>query len=407
MQHRLVQAVEQAFGWSGPQKLGTEVALGTIADRNLTESLLTPHRLLDLIMRRSLNAPQFRCFQAGEELHPSRYLSDAVSRRGQSVRIPDMHRLGHLINEGCTLVLDELNFFDPTMEVACRALQWWSHELVQVNTYLTTQDASGFNLHWDDHDVIVLQLAGEKNWEVRGASRQAPMYRDAEPNNEAPENVLWAGTMRPGDVLHIPRGYWHQATRNDQGYGYSFHATFGFVKRAGANWIAWLADRAREHELFRHDLERWTCEGSSETQQAELTQAATQLLEAHPPTEFLKAREQQRPAARHIPYLSIFGELAEVVCISEFPPHFEEGEGVVSVLACGKKITFAAQALPALLLLLSGAPVRVAEVTCETGVDAQQLAEVLVQEKMCAQVSPELSSGYIGLVTNETFSKVP
>src|SRR5699024_12539348 len=92
-------------------------------------------------------------------------------------------------------------------------------------------------------------------------------------------------TMRPGDVLHIPRGYWHQATRNDQGYGYSFHATFGFVKRAGANWIAWLADRAREHELFRHDLERWTCEGSSETQQSELTLAATQLLEAHPPTE--------------------------------------------------------------------------------------------------------------------------
>ncbi|WP_407077529.1 JmjC domain-containing protein [Streptomyces sp. SCSIO 30461] len=65
----------------------------------------------------------------------------------------DMHRVGALMREGCTMVLDEVDFFDPAMEATCRALQWWAHELVQVNAYLTTQDASGFKLHWDDHDV--------------------------------------------------------------------------------------------------------------------------------------------------------------------------------------------------------------------------------------------------------------
>ncbi|HEY1571331.1 MAG TPA: hypothetical protein VGG05_08325 [Pseudonocardiaceae bacterium] len=62
-----------------------------------------------------------------------------------------MEKLGQLIESGCTIVLDTLDALDPTMEITCQALQWWAHELVQVNVYLTTAEAAGFNLHWDDH----------------------------------------------------------------------------------------------------------------------------------------------------------------------------------------------------------------------------------------------------------------
>jgi ribosomal protein L16 Arg81 hydroxylase len=117
-----------------------------------------------------------------------------------------MDQLGRLMAAGCTIVLDTLDSFDPTMDVTCQALQWWSRELVQVNTYLTTGEASGFNLHWDDHGVIIVQLSGEKSWEVRGPSRVAPMYRDAAVNNEPSDTIVWAGTLQAGDVMHIPAG---------------------------------------------------------------------------------------------------------------------------------------------------------------------------------------------------------
>lgn len=211
--HYLVESIEKALGWNGPQLLGRGFARGSISDPDLCARLLTPTRLLDLIMRRSLSSPQFRCFRGGAELHPDAYLSNVVTRRGQSLSMARMDRLGQFIRAGCTIVLDTLDSFDATMEVACQALQWWSRELVQVNTYLTTNDAAGFNLHWDDHDVIIVQLGGEKSWEVRGLSRTAPMYRDVERNDSPSEEIVWSGTMKTGDVIHIPRGYWHQATR--------------------------------------------------------------------------------------------------------------------------------------------------------------------------------------------------
>lgn len=160
MDHRFVNAIEKALDWDGPAVLGSRFARGNIADLDMLDQLLNPKKLLDLVMRRSLNAPQFRMFQGGSELHPSRYIQPSVTRRGQAIPMADMRRVGELLRSGATLVLDEVDFFDPAMEATCRALQWWCHELVQVNAYLTTQDASGFNLHWDDHDVIIVQSQG-------------------------------------------------------------------------------------------------------------------------------------------------------------------------------------------------------------------------------------------------------
>jgi hypothetical protein len=356
-------------------------------------------------MRRSLNAPQIRVFQAGAEIHPGRFLDDSVNRRGQGVRTANMRRLGRLLEEGCTIVLDQVDFFDPTMEVACRALQWWSGETVQVNTYLTTQAVGGFPLHWDDHDVIVVQLAGQKSWEVRGQSRPVPMFRDAVPNDTPPDDVLWSGTLRAGEVMHIPRGFWHQATRANQGTGYSLHATFGFPKRTGVNWLAWVADQARKSELFRHDLNGDFSSEEQERRWANLTTFAADLAAEHSVDSYLRSHRDELPVGRHIETRSVFGAPDAVVCVTAMPPRFERDESGVAVIAAGKRIVFAEKALPALYLLLSGAPVELDEVENTTGLKIGKLVDVLLEEGLCAELTPELRSGYTGLVTIGARSK--
>ncbi|MFE4869487.1 JmjC domain-containing protein [Streptomyces sp. NPDC056682] len=395
MEHQLINAIETALGWDGPGELGKGFARGSMSDPALAARILTPNRLLDIAMRRSLNRPQFRCFQKGEEVHPAVYYTDVVSPRGQSIPTVNMRSLGRLLGEGATLILDQLNIFDPTMEVACRALQWWSRERVQVNAYLTANDAAGFPLHWDDHDVVIVQLAGEKEWEVRGTSRAVPLYRDADPNTTPSGETVWSGVMRTGDIMHIPRGHWHQATRTGSGLGKSLHVTFGITQRTGASWLAWLADWCRERETFRHDLDR----GPGASSDA-LTKSAVQLIGERTPADFLAAYEQQTTLPRHVPYLDILGPLDAVVCTTRFRPEIRENGDTVDILASGKKLTLAVKALPALRLLLSGKPVVLDQAAAAVGAEVVEVAEILVKEEMCAVLTPELSSGYTGLVTN-------
>ncbi|AGI89052.1 Cupin 4 family protein [Streptomyces albidoflavus] len=393
MEHQLVSAVERALGWSGPEEIGKGFARGNIGDPDLVSRILTPNRLLDIAMRRSLSRPQFRCFQKGDEVHPAVYYTDSVSPRGQSIPMVNMRSLGRLLDEGATLILDQANVFDPTMEVACRALQWWSHERVQVNAYLTTNDAAGFPLHWDDHDVVIVQLAGEKEWEVRGTSRPAPMYRDADPNSTPTDEIVWSGVMRTGDVMHIPRGHWHQATRTGSGSGKSLHVTFGVTKRTGASWLAWLGDWCREQEIFRHDLDRRDPVGGQA-----LLEAATRLIGERSPADYLAAYEQATTLPRHVPYLDILAPLDTVVCTTHFPPQIHESGETVTVVVSGKRLTLAAKAVPALRMLLSGQPVSLERAAALVGADVAEVAEILVKEELCATLTPELSSGYTGLV---------
>lgn len=391
MDHYLVKAIEKAFDWDSSQPLGQAFALGTMADINLCARLLTPAKLLDLIMRRSVSPPQFRCFQGGEELHPDAYVASVATRRGQSLPMARMDQLGRLMASGCTIVLDTLDSFDPTLDVACQALQWWSRELVQVNTYLTTNEAVGFNLHWDDHDVIIVQLSGEKSWEIRRPSRVAPMYRDAEINNEPSDTIEWAGTLRVGDVMHIPRGFWHQATREDRGAGHSLHATFGFVKRTGVDWLTWVADRSRESEQFRRDLDR------SERSGDQLVGLVPELAARYPQAAYLARREQERPPRRHVRTAGVFGPATDVVCVTDFLPYIESAGSTVTVLAGGKELVFKPRAEQALRLLLSGNPANVMQVSRMTGVNATVLAEALLDAGVCAELTTEMEGGYLGL----------
>ncbi|MFD1047573.1 cupin, partial [Kibdelosporangium lantanae] len=103
----------------------------------------------------------------------------------------------------------------------------------------------------------------------------------------------------------------------------------------------------------------------------------------------------------------VFGEPSAVVCVTDFPPRMERNESTVDVYAAGNKFTFAARAEPALRVLLSGHPINLAkltEVVGVTNVDAAALAEPLLKEGVCAEITEALSSAYTGLIPTGAYS---
>jgi Cupin superfamily protein len=228
-----------------------------------------------------------------------------------------------------------------------------------------------------------------------------PSLCDAAPNLQPSTELVWSGTMRVGDIMHIPRGWWHQATRTGKGSGFSLHATFGLTKCTGVDWLAWVADQARADELFRRDLDHHSSPHDRDAQQRELAVAAARLVQTRCPADYLITRGRERTISREVVTFGVFGPPDTVACVTDFPPQLQTRDGKAIVLAAGKKITLPADTLPALRPLLSGQPASIHEITTATGIDAAALADALIAEGICAEVTSDLAEGYAGMLTTK------
>ena len=152
-----------------------------------------------------------------------------ASERPIADQVSDDKLLG-LFAGGATIVLQGLHrTWGPLIDFTQQLAEDLGHP-VQANAYVTPRQSTGFSDHYDVHDVFVLQVGGEKRWQLRRPVRPAPL-RD-EPWTDRRDAVTRASagdpelefTLRPGDVLYLPRGWVHSATALG---GVSTHLTLG------------------------------------------------------------------------------------------------------------------------------------------------------------------------------------
>src|SRR6185369_3067633 len=72
----------------------------------------------------------------------------------------------HQYQLGATVILPQLHHSDPTLASFCQAIEEMFTCHTQTNIYLTPPDRQGFPTHYDNHDVFVLQVSGEKLWRL-------------------------------------------------------------------------------------------------------------------------------------------------------------------------------------------------------------------------------------------------
>lgn len=238
-------------------------------------SPLLPWESLNLILRQHrLESPRLRLFLNGKQVSTPSYQRQIKSQRRRQVTIPrlvEREFLGKL-REGATLILDAVDELYEPLTALAESLERTFHERIQVNAYAGWHTAPGFDLHWDDHDVLILQLYGRKQWSVYGATRPYPLARDAEPNSNKPEIPLWEGTLTDGDLLYIPRGWWHAAVPLAEP---TLHLTVGIHNRTGIDLMNWLTEQLKGSELFRRDLPRFA---EAERQNADIEQLRRELI---------------------------------------------------------------------------------------------------------------------------------
>lgn len=356
------------------------------------QSLLSWPDLNRILEDHRLSPPRLRLARDGSSLPEDLYTRPVTSGRGLAYSILEPARLREQLRAGATLILDNVDQLHPPVRALAAGLERDLGERVQVNLYASWVERRGFGVHWDDHDVLILQVAGRKRWRVYGETRPAPLHRDlATPAQPAGEPV-WDGVLEAGGLLSVPRGHWHDALAGGEP---SLHLTVGILRSTGIDLAEWLTDRLRGVELFRRDLPRPAGAEERRERSRRLREALLERWSDDLVDEFFAARDAHaRPWPRlGLPWGIVDRELSgDRVLQATLPrplPLLPHPEGV-ELRALSRSWVFDATARPMLELALDGRAHPVAQLLAAGPPEAverrRELLVFLCEQDLLAQL---------------------
>ncbi|WKD31605.1 JmjC domain-containing protein [Streptomyces xanthophaeus] len=392
-----------AASWAG--RLGGDTFLAQTYHRSYahfpgtadTAGLFSWDDLNRIIATQRLEPPRLRLSADGEMVPLHRYAIPTTNRRAVTwsrIQPADFHTQ---LKDGASLVLDALEKIHPAVGVAAEGLERFLGTPVQANAYASWTDREGFGLHWDDHDVVVVQVHGSKRWRLYGSTREAPTFRDVE-SPESPEGDPVADiVLAPGDVLYLPRGWWHAVTA-DQGTE-SLHLTFGMVPHTGADLMLWVVDQLRSSLALRKDVPRFAYlpEQSDfiEAIRREVLDmmADPRLVERWAESIDTTDLGHAIPSLPYVDGLPARPEIAVKLTAPRGRLTANPAHSTVTFSAAGTAWDFAESAAPALGTLLIGQPVTLSTLADSAGMDVKDVAElvwVLIEGQAAAVVGTGL-----------------
>ena len=190
--------------------------------------LLSIAHIDGLIAASDLRANMIDLADASRELNREQWVME-----GGAV---DRAVIAHQHAQGATIILQQLHQSDPDLAAFCRAMEQTFSCHVQTNIYLTPPSAQGFHTHYDNHDVFVLQVEGEKRWRFYGTPVTTP-YRGErfERGKYETGEVTHEFVLKAGDLAYVPRGLMHDASTS--GDGPSLHVTCGLIVKTWAEVV--------------------------------------------------------------------------------------------------------------------------------------------------------------------------
>jgi len=365
-------------------------------DSNKFSNLLPWHELNRILKQHRLDSPRLRIVKDGEAVSPSEYQSYTRNQRGDQIPWLIVSELNNHLKQGATLVVDAIDEMHRPITRLSEALEKKFHEYIQVNAYAGWGASHGFDLHWDDHDVFIMQVTGRKKWEVFGPTRKYPLHDDVKSPSPPTSDPIWKGEMTSGDFLYIPRGSWHVAAPVGDP---TLHLTFGINNRTGMHFMEWFKEKLCEREIFRKDLPRFSDKKNRDNHLRDLKSAFLDVWDEDLLEEFFEEYD-----ARAIPRVETslpWGTASEppltndqeVKIRASRSPVVHTTDDTIDVSTLGRRWQFDISVKPVLEPLLDGEVCRVKDI-----VDA---GDDTLEESKVRQLIRELISSSLITVTDK------
>lgn len=227
---------------------------------------IEPDRLLDGLLRsQDIGMPRVRLMK--DVALAERSVTQRIHEAGPEAMVAA--QLGRALEDGHTVVFDGLDRRVPAIRRLNELMSRLFRSAGNINGYLSYRPHPGFGAHWDDHEVLIIQLLGHKRWEVHEPAVLSA-HQDVIPRGVTGRRV-WEGIVSPGDVLYVPRGWGHEVLGVDE---LTFHLTVTMPRLSVLEVLVGTAAQLdRRPEAY--ELARTAGEGLPETVPALLAEAAT------------------------------------------------------------------------------------------------------------------------------------
>lgn len=190
----------------------------------------------------------------GERVPAADYCAQSMGRDGVKVMMPDTDRVRVWLQSGASLLLNDIDQLTSGLKSAATALETGLGGKVQCNLYCSWKEHPGFGSHYDTHEVFAAHITGEKVWRIYECPtpdviRHAQFLVSDDKFHERNKGKLTDEvTLRPGDLLYIPRGWYHDALAKSEA---TIHVAMGLTCPIGLDVIGMLFERAVQDPLFR------------------------------------------------------------------------------------------------------------------------------------------------------------
>lgn len=200
------------------------------------------------------DAAHLRLYKDVTRIPEADYCNRVPIHDGQVILRPSPAKVQVCLADGASLVAIGVQRLTPAMAGVADVLSRQFAALVGANIYCSFHGVRAFGTHFDNHDVWAFHLEGEKVWRV---------YQNRADNPHAfppdsPESRRWVEAtrgpilheirMRPGDLLYLPRGWYHDALADG---GASLHITFSVSPLEGRALVNVLAQTLVHDSAFR------------------------------------------------------------------------------------------------------------------------------------------------------------
>jgi hypothetical protein len=305
------------------------------------DDLLSEADVERLVCSTAIRYPGFRLVREGSQIPVGAYTSE-VSWRPPFTGTADVPRVVAEWEAGATIVLQALHVNWHPLAVFCRLLEDALGRGVQANSYSTPSGSQGFDVHHDTHDVLVLQVAGEKRWKLYDPLLELPLkhqrYSSSLGDSGAPTDDF---VLRAGDTLYLPRGWLHEAETSATD---SLHLTIGIAAHTWLDAARGALAALEDEPGFRPDVARGEAAGLEAALTAQLD---PETVERRRRRRFVETRRpiredglSQLRALERLDGATMLERRATVIA------DLEEPDGIVTLVFEGKEIGFPAHAAP-------------------------------------------------------------